>query len=311
MPIFTTPARRQIHVAPVVGQEQPVSITTATSTAWTEVDVSAAFSSTAIKKGIIALVVQGCDHDEESTPAFTEMRFRMAGSGLAWEDADGVSGFGNFIYREGTDYAGGGVAEVVEIPVSTAGKFDYWVKNHAYPPRSIVRILSCVTEAFIPPPTILYPKIAKVDSDTEDFPRLNLLQGTDAETYVLEFDEDASQKAHWEMFMGTYGISSLWARIAWTTQGGVVGQKVRWDVSVGGSVNNEAWDVALITNSISDAMLATGKTHVALIQMPGEESEFTGNTISHIQIMRDHDHADDNLAAKAQLIRALIEPLKI
>jgi hypothetical protein len=305
MPVF------KLNDTPVLGQEQPVSTTTRESTAWTEVDVSAAFPATAYgsKKEIIALVAQGHDHYEDSTAGFAEMRFREAGMATTWEDARGVSGYGNFIYLEGTDYAGGGVAEVITIPVSSAGKFDYWVKNHAYPPRSIVRIIWCVTEADIASSVSLLPKTSKVDSDTEDFPRLSLLQGTDAESYVLEFDSDVSQKAHWDVYEGICGSKDVHVHIVWTAQGGAGG--VRWDISVGGTQDNDVWDVALVTQSASDTLLAVGDTHVCSLDLPavpGAGAEFDASTLTHLQLMRDHDHIDDTLAAKAQLLYILIEP---
>jgi hypothetical protein len=301
----------KLYFPPAGGQEQPVSITTEESTAWTEVDVSAAFTPTyGSKKEIVALVAQGHDHAENSTEAFTEMGVRPGGSSATWEDARGVSGYGNFIYLEGTDYAGGGVAEVVTIPIqASTGKFEYWVKNHAYPPRSIIRIIWCVIEAGIASSVLLLPKFSKVDSDTENFPRLNLLQGTDAESYVLEFDHDASQKAHWDVYEGICGAEHVYAHIVWTTQGGVAGNKVRWDVSVGGTQDNDVWDTALVTQSASDTLLAVSDTHTCYLNLPTlvAGAEFNAETLTHVQIMRDHDHVDDNLAAKVQLIGILLE----
>jgi hypothetical protein len=240
-------AVEKVYFDPVAGQEQPVSITTEESTAWTEVDVSAAFSASyGTKAEILALVALGHDHDENSTEAFAEMRFRM--DARSWEDVRGVSGFGNFIYIEGTDYASGGFASVVTIPLTPAGKFEYWVKNHAYPPRSIVRILKCGIDLDVASSVTLLPKDAIVDSASEDFPRLNIIQGanTDAD-YVLEFDHDASQKAHWSAFQGGVGSEFVHVYIVWTTQGGVAGNKVRWDVSLVGRGDDAAWDAALTT----------------------------------------------------------------
>jgi hypothetical protein len=55
-------------------------------------------------------------------------------------------------------------------------------------------------------------------------------------------------------------------------------------------------------------LLATGDIHVARFVLDAtRRAEFDEKELTHVQIVRDHDHADDNMAAKAQLIKGYVE----
>ena len=111
--------------------------------AWTEIDASAQFDTGIIPESIMALVILGSALDSE-TVGLAEIKFRASGDATDYEDAVGFSASG-VIMDAPIDYAKGGAAIIMDIPVSTDGKFEYQLRNAASSPRNIVKILGATT----------------------------------------------------------------------------------------------------------------------------------------------------------------------
>lgn len=294
---------------PKAGNEEQVSSTAREVLTWTEVDASGAFTSTkGTSNSIIAEVALGIDHAFNSTQSSAEIRFRETGDSIDWEDAIGTAGTTKFIEVDSAgEYLSGGFTETVTIPVSSAGKFDYQLRNYGFPPRSIVRITECLTDFDLPDSAHrLKPQDAALPDAT--YPLYSKLVANNYDNMVLIYSDTESQYATWELPNFTFNADTdnIQVIVWWIPFAGANGDNVKWDFGLYGAKDGFAWDGALTTGTFTDQKIASSAIHVAPKFITGAEAEFLNRDTTIFRIGRDITVAN-NLAAPAYFLSASVE----
>ena len=137
-------------------------------------------------------------------------------------------------------------------------------------------------------------------------PEKALIDGTNFDYLVLAFDQTTAECATAQFGLsGDSTVATIFGvRVHWTAAAGTVAQTLDLDFSFYCKANDEVLDgAATSTVTVSDALLATGDTHLATNTVT---SGCTSGEVVIVKMCR--DPVTDNLAADARILSVAINP---
>lgn len=185
--------------------------------------------------------------------------------------APGAETKGSLILADGSDYAELGIGSTDQV-LTVVGGTAAWAAASAGGA-----------------PMTLTPGGATLPNT--NFAALNKKTGTNKTILRLDFDDDngTDQCVYWERPALASNASSVNFDIAWMADA-ATGTTVEFDITQDGTGNDEVWDAAGTTVTITDTLIATTDTHYATVA--GTIGEWQANESVNVKLCLDEDQGD-------------------